>query len=248
MKKFLKRQLIISSKLLKLADEINKKNLFIRKGHYDLVVGGLLAKAFRTHKAIRMLAWNGFGTDAYALSRHILELAIVFNWMLYDDNLKRTERYAKFLASTHARTKRIKEKYYPNMEVKINKKVEVEMDKVAHELFNYDWHDWAGKKGKDKIKLAHMADDLKFDFGYDYLVFDTSAYVHSNIDSLQKHIRNLREKGLYFIDLNPDMWLSDYALYNANMSLISMLNTANSDLGLGLDSQITEIWSAIEKE
>lgn len=57
-----------------------------------------LTKAFQTHEAVLTLCRAGFGSEAFALSRLILEMSMTLRWITNKEQVKRCEAFALFEA------------------------------------------------------------------------------------------------------------------------------------------------------
>src|SRR6266404_9867178 len=53
-----------------------------------------LTKAFQVHEAILILCRAGYGSEAIALSRTLLEMYITLRWITNQDQSKRAEEFA----------------------------------------------------------------------------------------------------------------------------------------------------------
>jgi hypothetical protein len=72
-----------------------------------------LTKAFQVHEAVLTLCRAGFGSEAYALSRLILEMHLTLRWITNDDQVNRTEEYALFVAERKEYLAKMIAKYQP---------------------------------------------------------------------------------------------------------------------------------------
>jgi hypothetical protein len=57
-----------------------------------------LTKAVQVHAAVLTLCRNGFGSEAFALSRLILEMSMALRWITNQDQVKRSDSFAFFEA------------------------------------------------------------------------------------------------------------------------------------------------------
>jgi hypothetical protein len=72
-----------------------------------------VTKAFHVHEAVLTLCRAGFGSEAYALSRLILEMYLTLRWITNDDQVNRAEEYALFVAKRKEYLAKMIEKYQP---------------------------------------------------------------------------------------------------------------------------------------
>src|SRR5258707_14641613 len=70
-----------------------------------------LTKAFQVHEAVITLCRAGFGSEAFALSRTILEMYITLRWITNQEQSKRAEDFARFVAKRKEYAAKIFAKY-----------------------------------------------------------------------------------------------------------------------------------------
>jgi hypothetical protein len=76
-----------------------------------------LTKAFQVHEAVLVLCRAGFGAEAFALSRITLEMYITLRWVTNQDQGKRAEEFALFVAKRKEYAAKIFAKYRPGSAV-----------------------------------------------------------------------------------------------------------------------------------
>lgn len=76
-----------------------------------------LSKAFQVHAAVLVLCEAGFGAEAYALSRSILEMSMSLRWITNKDQVKRADSFAYFEAKRKQYVAQIHAKYNPTSQV-----------------------------------------------------------------------------------------------------------------------------------
>jgi hypothetical protein len=86
----------IASRRLK--ELIEHENIHVSKHPSSLVTYGLLRKAFEIHKSVLILCREGLGSEAYALSRILIEIFIALRWITNDDQDNRAKEYGFFVA------------------------------------------------------------------------------------------------------------------------------------------------------
>jgi hypothetical protein len=79
----------------------------------SVVPFGHLTKAFREHSAVLTLCRAGFGSEAFALSRSMLEMAIALRWITNGDQVERSKAFAYFEAKRKQYFATIFAKYNP---------------------------------------------------------------------------------------------------------------------------------------
>ena len=73
-----------------------------------------LTKAFRTHTAVLRLCRAGFGSEALALSRLVLEMSMNLRWITNQDDVERSDSFGLFEAKRKQYFAMIFSKYSPN--------------------------------------------------------------------------------------------------------------------------------------
>lgn len=73
-----------------------------------------LTKAFRTHAAVLKLCRAGFGSEALAISRLVLEMSMNLRWITNQDDVDRSDSFALFEAKRKQYFALIFTKYSPN--------------------------------------------------------------------------------------------------------------------------------------
>ena len=79
-----------------------------------------LTKAFQIHEAVLVLSRAGFGAEAIALSRSILEMYITLRWIINQDQSKRAEEFALFVAKRKEYVANTFAKYQPGNPVAVD--------------------------------------------------------------------------------------------------------------------------------
>jgi hypothetical protein len=67
--------------------------------HQQRALAGILAKAFKTHRAILILAEGGYGEDAHALARSLFELAVYAKVISADTRGEMAQRWIDFASA-----------------------------------------------------------------------------------------------------------------------------------------------------
>src|SRR5262245_61608344 len=100
----------IHDELLKLCDRVDAAKIYFRAPSAptrkmpgslgsrvvvdrDRAFCALLVKAIHTSKAVRVLAKNGFSGDALALTRVLLENAVVMTWLIHGPGTARLDTF-----------------------------------------------------------------------------------------------------------------------------------------------------------
>jgi len=96
----------------RLEELIEHENIHVSKHPSSLVTYGLLRKAFQIHKSVLILCREGLGSEAYALSRILIEIFIALRWITNDDQDNRAKEYGFFVAKRKEYWAKIGTKYY----------------------------------------------------------------------------------------------------------------------------------------
>lgn len=72
-----------------------------------------LTKAFQIHGAVLILCRAGYGSEAMALSRSLLEMYITLRWIMNQDQCRRADDFAGFVAKRKEYAARVFAKYNP---------------------------------------------------------------------------------------------------------------------------------------
>src|ERR1035438_71141 len=79
----------------------------------DAVVLAILSKSIRVGGAICLLVEQDFHSEAFALSRTMLELALYARYISNADSFNRSEMFVKFVAKDREGWSKVLSKYYP---------------------------------------------------------------------------------------------------------------------------------------
>jgi Family of unknown function (DUF5677) len=101
----------------KLKDALVAEEIYVAKVPTSSVPFAHLTKAFQVHEAVITLCRAGFGSEAFALSRIILEMYITVRWITNQEQNKRAEDFALFVAKRKEYAATIFAKYRPGTPV-----------------------------------------------------------------------------------------------------------------------------------
>jgi Family of unknown function (DUF5677) len=201
----------------------------------DGVVLAILSKSIRVGGAICLLVEYDFHSEAFALSRTMLELALYARFISNADSFKRSGMFVKFVAKDREGWTRLISKYYPTAVPNLNPN-HAKMLEIAKQF--KDPHRWSGKSVKD---LA-MEDDafetlpngspFRWEFDYEAVYKWTSHYVHGTVVAVDEHATGPREPFKVRAgpnDRNADMALFNLVLYALRLAgLLSSQSTSGS--------------------
>ncbi|MGH9429726.1 MAG: DUF5677 domain-containing protein [Terriglobia bacterium] len=101
----------------KLKDALLAEEIYVARIPTSTVPFAHLTKAFQVHEAVMTLCRAGFGSEAFALSRIILEMFINLRWITNQEQNKRTVEFAFFGAKRKEYAAKTFAKYRPGSPV-----------------------------------------------------------------------------------------------------------------------------------
>lgn len=170
----------------------------------DYAINGLANKAVATHRSIGILAQNGLGSDAFSLSRVLLENAMILRWLQQDSTGFRIDAYCAVGDVFKANWANVIKTHYTHREDMLEAAEKFEADGAAAALIEQlgKLHTkWARAEKLDKrdpkltklqpLSLREIFLELgvpdengeMVSFMYDGPYFELSAYIHSTISS-----------------------------------------------------------------
>ena len=127
---------------------LNEMELYPRgRGVFvDAVVLAILSKSIRVGEAICLLVEHDFHSEAFGLSRTMLELALFARHISNADSWKRSETFVKYFAKDHEGWTKLMAKYYPSNVPNFHRD-HAKMLEIAKQF--QDPHKWSGKSVRD---------------------------------------------------------------------------------------------------
>ena len=159
--------------------------------YLDAVVLAILSKSIRVGEAICLLVEKDFHSEAFGLSRTMLELALAARYISNADEFKRSQTFVKYYAKDHEGWTKLISKYYPTAVPAFNPDHD-QMLEIAKQF--KDPHKWSGKTVKELAVEAFLRDLLTVIALSEvhYEVISTSHYVHGTVVGVRKNIRLAR--------------------------------------------------------
>jgi len=151
----------------------------------------ILSKAFNVHEAVLTLCRAGLASEAYAVSRIMVEMYIGLRWMTNQDQNKRCEEYAQFVAARRKHFANVRELFYPAhpKTAEIVKNIDRVFGKHAARYKNFSFWSNVNKKlwgmAQESEVLYNVAlthSDLRWDYMFPYSM--ASDHVHATIEAL----------------------------------------------------------------
>lgn len=230
----------LNEELLRLVPErIPESSTFEPHNLEEALVASFLAKAFKTTKAITVLAQEGLGEDAAMLTRSLLNLTINALW-IHQEPEDRSLAYVDYDSVLRARlARKIVEnpsvlgtsgrKEVPNIkrmlpELEANEKSVT----ITH---GYTSRGWSGKT------IRQMAADVDMVSDYDSAYTLTSNLEHSNARGINSYVLGEAE-GRFKLRLRPSSNYVRESLLTACHLFLVILNLADKVLTLNLEADL----------
>jgi hypothetical protein len=101
----------------KLKEALVAEEIYVAAVATSFIPFSHLTKAFQVHEAVLVLCRAGYGSEAVALSRIILEMYITLRWITNQDQVRRAEDFAYFVAKRKEYAAKTLAKYRPGSPV-----------------------------------------------------------------------------------------------------------------------------------
>jgi hypothetical protein len=101
----------------KLKEALVAEEIYIAAVANSFIPFSYLTKAFQVHEAVLVLCRSGYGSEAVALSRIILEMYMTLRWITNQDQVRRAEDFAYFVAKRKEYAAKTFAKYRPGSPV-----------------------------------------------------------------------------------------------------------------------------------
>jgi Family of unknown function (DUF5677) len=201
---------------------LNGLELYARgRGVYlDATVLAILSKSIRVGNAICLLVEHDFHSEAFALSRTMLELALFARYISNADSFKRSETFVKYFAKDHETWTKLISKYYPAA-VPTFHPDHAKMLEIAQHF--KDPHKWSGKNVKelamedDAFETMPDGSPFRWEFDYEVIYKWTSHYVHGTVVAVDEHATGPREP--FKVKGGPNVGKAGMALFNSVLYL-----------------------------
>lgn len=169
-----------------------------------------LGKAFKTHEAILLLCKNGFGEDAFMLSRTLFELMVMTLYILADETEDRLMRYVEhdwvtrkqmfdYIATKDELLKTLNEKIDSDAtEPEVLATIEAEYQRVM-DKYHYDIKGWSDKS------IKGMAEDVGRGDAYKTVYKLQSIMDHTSSRSMNEYMQHDQAGTIINVGPNPDL-------------------------------------------
>jgi len=205
-----------------------------------------VSKAFQTHGAVVTLCRAGFGSEAFALSRLILEMSITIRWITNQDQVKRADAFALFEAKRKEYFAKAYTKYSPN-NAAFTGVVQFVENLYRQYTEKYDsfkfWsnspNNLRGMAAEPELLDGSMAppnDIWRYDIPYSM----ASDYVHCNAVALGAFYPPTFVP--YEVLRVDEPRLADQAIFSATQWLFYIVTRVNTYRDLGMSAQIDKAY------
>jgi hypothetical protein len=199
----------------------------------DAVSLVLLSKTIRTGEAVCLLIEQGFGDEAFGLSRTMVELSLSGRYIANDpDFCKRSELYIRYFAKDHETWTKMIQKYYPEMFPRYHADHERMLETARTFKSPHSWHDGTVRDivvEGDLVEVDEHGHPANWEYDYEVVYKWTSHFVHGTVVAMDAHAL---EPGVAFaVDAGQQrMDKAGMALFNVAMYLFKSTVSCWNDL------------------
>jgi hypothetical protein len=197
----------------------------------------IIAKGRRTHEAIVLLCKNGFGEDAFMLSRTLFELMIIFLYILADKTDQRLTRYMEY---DHITRKKLYDHIATKPELLKDKRATPEVFQRIQTAYdevkeNYEKpFTWSDKS------IAKMSEEVGREEAYRTVYKLQCILSHSESRSINEYFKE-ESDGSLAIDVGAKTNLIEHSLITDFDFFFSILENANEVFKFGLESEFEKV-------
>jgi hypothetical protein len=227
----------------------------------DRVFYALAIRAAATKESIVLLCEAGHGESAIALSRVLVENAVLMAWQRLGPGRERLETYILFASALHERVVEALQYHrtqFPDLSVEDDAPESDPAYRAVAQAVFQGWDDtWArfpdpDKPGKlKKVTVAQMfrdvvekADPRARTFEYDMMYHMGSEHIHTGPHSLSYILARVKESQTVFIEPLHAVDSRLTALAVSNVAMLSVLNIVDEYVGLDLEAELQAIVDA----
>lgn len=232
---------IIELKLQKPIHNTDSKSFFI---------AFVLGKAYKTHDAILLLCKNGFGEDAFMLSRVLFELMVTSIYILNDESKERLERYFEYdwvirkklydyMSRSDYLSKELNKKINGRSNAKEDiKEINMEYQRVKNK-YNFNNFGWSDKNIKE------MAEEIGRIDAYNTVYSLQCTASHSGARDMNEYVR--QENNGFIIDIGASYNSIEESLVINFDFFISIVRKADNIFQWNLKNQLDQIFDDFSK-
>jgi len=178
--------------LQSVSESINSLGIYPRRNVCtDAVLLALLSKTIRTGMATCVLIEQGFGDEAFGLSRTLIELACSARYILNDpDSGRRSKRFIEYFAKDHETLTKMIQKHHPTLVPKYHADHDKMLETARTFKSPHSWHDGSVRDmvvEDDLVELDDYGQPAKWEYDYEVVYKWTSHFVHGTVVALDAH-------------------------------------------------------------
>ena len=152
----------------------------------------MLSKALTVGRAICVLVGAGFPTEAFGLSRTLIDIFFSVRYMSNKDTEARITTFVEYATRIQKEWVAINDKYYPARKLKLPPSHDEAMKTAEKYKRRHQWTSHGGQAKfmalePDSFEVNDKGDPLTGEFDYDAFYFWTSQYVHATVHALHGH-------------------------------------------------------------
>jgi hypothetical protein len=221
---------------------LDGQGIYLRQSWADRTVSALVRRSLRLARAVVVLCDAGFGADAQALSRSLIESWIVLRWITNQDSESRGKLFWGFEAKQKERFAEVVTKYPPSWGP-VNFTLRPEVQRVADDYPR--WDSW-GPGVKAMANEPELLDpgtwlNQQTVWTYESLFFFASCFLHPTATGLGHEVL---ESGSVFSSerTSNEEGHAESALTATATIVIRMANRLSVFWELGLSDEIEQAW------
>lgn len=232
---------------------------FNSKVEADRVFCALAIKGATTKQSILTLCEEGDGDNALVLSRVLIELGVLMNWLLGGAGRDRLHTDMLFSSVIHERIIEIVNMFFedrPAFLAAARSKSDPYHRAIARSVFGGNTNSWAyfpvdGKPGKLKqVKIVEMFRETDGEFAYAMPYARGSQVVHSGPESILRTFRGLLGQQCFCLAPANDSTLCGEAMSLGNFGMLHVLGALDEYIGLDWSERLKAVaddWYAYAK-
>jgi hypothetical protein len=204
---------------------------------------GLLAfaagKAYKSHQAVITLCEQGFGEDAFALTRVLLEIAVSTEYIFRDDTFERAKRFMSYDWITR---RKLHKNFFARRGLNIKKRSNADLDirtimkeaKEAQEKYSY-----SASRGWADVGFREMAKELGINEPYMTSYSLQSDLLHFSANTVNNYVK--MEGDNFTVSVTKsDNWV-DQALAVAFTAFIRITSLWDEQFHFGIEKELQKL-------
>lgn len=231
---------------------IESERIYVTEINSSRIPYALLTKAFHVHQSVLLLCKAGFGSEAYGLSRTLIEIHIALRWITNQEEVARCDGYAEFVTKRKEYWAMILQKYSPTHPESAGALKYVD-NLYGKYTKKYKWYTfWANVQDKLKgmakelevlYKFPSAQRDALWDYEGPYSM--ASDHVHATAVAIEDVVA--KNGVLYKVANVRDRKLIENAIFTATAWLFQIFMRVDAARQLGLQKKIDKAWIPFEK-